>query len=125
MEIDIRGDHLKRLADHAVVAVTLGADGTPRPLRPTHPTASAFGGTQTANPGTGYTLLAANQPAGQVTVSNQTGTTLQFRKNGNTFLLPTGVVHAFRALANLNEIEVRRADTSNTPVTVTWEAESF
>jgi hypothetical protein len=125
MDIDTRGDQTKRLADHAVVAVTLGTDGTPIPLRPAHPTASEFGSTPTANPGTGYTALAANQAAEQVTVSNQTGTTLQFRKNGNTFLLPTGLVHAFRAISNLNQIEVRRADTSNTPVTVTWEAESF
>jgi hypothetical protein len=125
MDIDTRGDQIKRLADHAVVAVTLGSDGGPRPLRPARPTSSEFGSTQTANPGTGYTALAADQAAEQVVVSNNTGTTLQFRKNGNTFLLPTGIVHTFRALENLNEIEVRRADTSNTQVTVTWEAESF
>jgi hypothetical protein len=125
MDIDSRGDQSKRLADHAVVVVGLGADGQPRPLKPSLPSTSEFGSTQTANPGTGYTKLATNQAAEQVVVSNTTGTTLEFRKNSHTFQLPSGLGHTFRAIANLNEIEVRRADTSNTQVTLTWEAETF
>lgn len=125
MEIDTLGDQVKRLGEHAAVVVGIGADGRARALRPSLPTRSEFGSTQTANPGTGYTALAVSEVADQVVVSNTTGTTLEFRRNGKTFLLPSGVVQAFRGLANASELEVRRADASNTQVTLTWVAESF
>ncbi len=125
MEIDTRGDQVKRLGEHAGVVVGIGADGQARALRPSLPTRAEFGTTVTANPGTAYTELSEDEAADQVVVSNTTGTTLEFWRNGKAFLLPSGVVQAFRGLANANEIQVRRADTSNTQVTLTWVAELF
>lgn len=62
----------------------------------------------------------------QVTVSNQTGTTLEFRQSGTGagFAVPTGTFYTFFGLNNADSLEVRRVDVSNTQVTASfrWEA---
>ena len=62
----------------------------------------------------------------QLTVSNQTTTSLEFRQNGSGvgFQIPNGAFYTFFGISNANQIEARRVDTANTPVTVTarWES---
>jgi hypothetical protein len=80
---------------------------------------------QTANPGTNWTTLSL-APCKQLTVSNQTGTTLEFRQGGAGagFQVPTGAFYTFFGITNANQLEVRRVDQANTQVTVTarWES---
>jgi hypothetical protein len=59
-------------------------------------------------------------------VINNTGATWEFRRTGdtsNTFQLPNGLAYSFRGLTNANQLEFRRADTSNTQLTAFAEAE--
>jgi hypothetical protein len=79
---------------------------------------------QTAATGTNWTAF-ASQACRQLTVSNQTGTTIEFRQGGSGvgFQIPDGAFFTFFGLTNANQIDARRVDTSNTQVTVTarWE----
>lgn len=79
---------------------------------------------QTAAVGTNWTAFAANV-AKQLTLVNNSGTTISFRQDGAGVALdiPTGSSFTILGLDNANQISVRRTDTSNTQVTVgaRWE----
>jgi hypothetical protein len=79
----------------------------------------------TAATGTNWTAFAA-QLCSQLTVSNDTGTDLEFRQDGAgvTFTVFDTTYYTFFGLTNASQIEVRRKDTSNTQVTAKarWEA---
>ena len=91
------------------------------------PALSSSGNTsaQTAATGTNWTAF-SSQALKQLTISNQTGATLEFRQDGAGvgFQVPTANFYTFFGLTNANQLEVRRVDTSNTQVTVTarWES---
>ena len=78
----------------------------------------------TANPGTNFTAF-ATQVCEQLTILNDTGTKLEVRQDGAgvAVRVADGAIMTFFGLANANQLAVRRADTSNTTVTVTarWE----
>lgn len=80
---------------------------------------------QTNATGTNWTAF-GSQACKQLTVSNQTGTTLEFRQGGSGtgFQVPTGAFYTFFGIGNASQLEVRRVDTSNTQVTVSarWES---
>lgn len=80
---------------------------------------------QTANPGTGYTVF-GSQACKQLTISNQTGVTIQVQQGGAGvgFEIPHGGVIPFYGLTNANQLGIKRQDNSNLQVTVTarWEA---
>ena len=58
-----------------------------------------------------------------LSVMNATGTPLEFRRGGagDTFILPDGASYTFTGLTNASGMQVRRADVSNTPVSVKGE----
>lgn len=80
---------------------------------------------QTPATGTNYTAF-GSRVCKQLTVSNQTGTKLEFRQGaaGVAFQVPDGAFYTFFGLTDASNIDVRRSDTSNTQVTLTarWEA---
>lgn len=80
---------------------------------------------QTNATGTNYTAF-ASQACKQLTLSNQSGTTIEVRQGGAGvgFQIPTGAFYTFFGLTNSNQLEIRRVDTSNTQITITarWEA---
>lgn len=80
---------------------------------------------QTAATGTNWTAF-SSQALKQLTVSNQTGTTIEFRQGGSGvgFQIPSGSFYTFFGLTNANQLEARRVDTSNAQVTATarWES---
>lgn len=80
----------------------------------------------TSGTGTTWVSGANVSPATVVHVLNNTGTTITFRRQGDTaatFELPTSMAWSFRGLTNSNQLQFRRADTSNTPVTAWGEVE--
>jgi hypothetical protein len=114
------------------VKVSIGADGSASDLSssnqmPVLPSMGSGGhlSLQTNATGTTYTAF-GSQVCKQLTVSNQTGTTLEFRQGatGVAFQIPTGTFYTFFGLTNANQIDGRRVDTSNTQVTLTarWES---
>lgn len=87
---------------------------------------SSGNGTQQTNP-TGATFnTLTSQACKSVTISNQTGTTLDVQQGGAgaAFQLPTGQVVVFRGLTNANNLGIRRSDASSSQVTASyrWEA---
>lgn len=80
---------------------------------------------QTAATGTNRTAF-ASQACKQLTISNQTGTTIEVRQGGSGvgLQIPTGTFYTFFGITNTDQLDIRRVDTSNTQVTVTarWEA---
>ncbi|MDY3551389.1 hypothetical protein R5W24_000465 [Gemmata sp. JC717] len=80
---------------------------------------------QTAATGTNWTAF-PSRALKQLTVSNQTGVTLEFQQDGAGvgLQIPTTGIYTFYGITNANQIGVRRVDTANTQVTVTarWEA---
>lgn len=83
------------------------------------------GTAQTAATGTNYTVLTA-QACQQVTIMNNTGTSIGVRQDGAGAEVPVfdQSYFTFYGLRNASELAVRRVDTSNTQVTVAyrWEA---
>jgi hypothetical protein len=79
----------------------------------------------TAATGTDWTAY-ASQALKQLTISNQTEVTIEFRQGGAGvgFQVPTGAFYTFFGITNADQIEARRVDTSDTQVTVTarWES---
>jgi len=63
--------------------------------------------------------------ASRITLSNQTGTTIEVRQDGAGvgLQIPTGAFFTFFILGLTSQLEVRRVDQSNTQVTITarWE----
>lgn len=80
---------------------------------------------QTANPGTTYTAF-GSQACKQVTIVNDTGTTILVQQGGAGVGVPIFDQSAFSffGLSNANVLGVKRKDDGNTPVTVAarWEA---
>lgn len=77
---------------------------------------------------TGSTWVAAPSaaPVTVLHVLNDTGTDLEFRRSGDTsatFVLPDTFAWSFRGLTNSSQLEFRRVDTTNTPVSAYAEAE--
>ncbi len=89
------------------------------------PRVSHWGSTDTASEGTSFVPLCADAPAEQVVITNNTGTTLEVRSGAARFFLPSSTLHVLRGLTNARELELRRADTSDAPVTLTWETALF
>lgn len=77
----------------------------------------------TAVVGTNYTAFAST-PCSFLDVVNNTGTTIEFRRNGagTPFPIFTGTSKRIAGITNASQIGVRRVDVSNTPVTVVAEA---
>lgn len=75
---------------------------------------------QTAADGTGWTAFESVR-ASNLIVSNQTGTSLEFRQDGAGvgFVVPNGTIFEFSEIGDAAQLEVRRVDTSTTQVTVT------
>ena len=80
---------------------------------------------QTNATGSPYTAF-PDLPCKQLTIVNDTGTSIEFRQDGAGVAIPvaTGSSFSIFGIANANVIEVRRVDVSNTQVTVKarWEA---
>jgi|GEM_PF-5235949 len=89
------------------------------------PATAAFGAVTTANPGSTWTPL-PSALARAVTLLNGTGADLEIRRGGTgeTFVHPDGLAYTYQAITNADEIEVRRLDLSNTPVTARYELET-
>lgn len=74
----------------------------------------------TSSTGTNWVSGFTISPINALTVINNTGTTLEFRRLGdlnNPCQLPDKTFYTIEGINNGNEIQFRRADTSNTPVT--------
>lgn len=80
---------------------------------------------QTTALGTTYQAF-GSQACKQLTVSNQTGTTIEVQQGGTGvgFEIPTGAMMPFYGLSNANALGIRRKDQATTQVTVTarWES---
>lgn len=77
---------------------------------------------------TGATYVAfASQKANKLVISNNTGTPIEFRRGGagSAFVIPSGQLYEIDGITNADQIEIRRADTTNTQVTVGAEAKQF
>jgi hypothetical protein len=74
---------------------------------------------QTSATGTNFVTFPAYVCDG-VHVINNTGTTLAFKRGSDsaTFELPTGSGYSFYGITNANQLSVKRADDSNTQVTI-------
>ena len=63
--------------------------------------------------------------ASRLTVSNQTGTTVEFRQDGGGvgFQVPSGAFFTFFIIGDTSQIGARRVDQDNAQVTITarWE----
>lgn len=133
---DIGGVHYPR------TKISFGADGaaadvsaaSPFPVTAaisnivtTVPTMSSGGniGLTTNATGTTYTAF-ASQALKQLTLVNNTGTTIEFRQGASGIAIPVFDKTAFTifGITNANQIDVRRTDTSNTTVSVQarWES---
>lgn len=73
---------------------------------------------------TAFGGVTADDRYNRLHVLNNTGTALEFRRNGTSdvFTLPDGMAWSF-AIVHLGNIEFRRVDQSNTQVTPSAEAE--
>jgi hypothetical protein len=77
--------------------------------------------TQTSAAGSAYVVLAAH-PARQVTIVNNTGTSIdvQYVSGGAAFPIPTGSMMTFQGIINSNQLQLKRTDNAVTQVTVAW-----
>jgi hypothetical protein len=83
---------------------------------------SAYSSVQTSATGSNYVTLAA-AIAGSVTFINNTGTTINVSKDGGTnfMQIPTGASFCVDFIQNTNQVSVKRADNSNTQVTIYYQ----
>jgi hypothetical protein len=74
---------------------------------------------QTSGTGTNFVTLPSSI-CNAVHVLNGTGTTLAFKRGSDsaTFEIPTGSGYSFYGITNANQISFKRADDSNTQVTL-------
>lgn len=74
---------------------------------------------QTAATGTNWTAF-SSQAANELYIINDTGTSIEVRQGGAGVALPilNNTSYTFGGITNLNQLEVRRVDTSNSQVTV-------
>lgn len=123
---DVSGIHYQiiKIAYGALDTASLVSATNPLPTLP----AMASGGNisvQTNATGTTYTAF-TSQACKQLTLVNNTGTTIEFRQGGAGVAVPVFDKAAFTifGLTNTNQIDIRRTDTSNTQVTIQarWEA---
>ena len=116
------------VANLSTIATNTGripaADNSKTPVIPSMTTGGNVSVT-TAATGTNWTAF-GSQALKQLTVSNQTNTTIEFRQDGAGvgFQIPSGMVYTFFGITNANQIGARRVDTANTQVTITarWES---
>jgi hypothetical protein len=80
----------------------------------------------TNSTGTTWTAF-TSQVCQSVDLTNDTGVTIEYRRNGagSSMRIPSGSARLILGVSNANQIEVRRADTSNSQVVVQAEAFSF
>ena len=78
---------------------------------------------QTQATGTNWTTFAA-QACDALDLVNNTGTSIEYRRNGagSAMVLADKSARLIVGITNANQIQVRRVDTSNTQVTVQAEA---
>jgi hypothetical protein len=80
---------------------------------------------QTAATGTNWTAF-ASQDCKQLTLVNNTGTTIEFRQDGAGvgIAVPDQTYFPIYGISNVSQVSVRRVDTANTQVTVAarWES---
>lgn len=107
----------------SIAANTPVLDNGKQPVIPSM-TTSGHLSAQTNATGTNWTAF-SSQACKQLTVSNQTGVTLEFRQGGAGagFQVPSEAFYTFFGITNANTLDVRRVDNSNIQVTVTarWE----
>ena len=80
----------------------------------------------TSGTGSTFSAFPSAAPVTVLHVLNNTGTDMQFVREGDTnspFTLPTAFAWSFRGLTNSSQIQARRADQSNTTVTLYAEVE--
>jgi hypothetical protein len=77
----------------------------------------------TAATGTNYTAF-SSQACTSLDIVNNTGTTLEYRRNGagTALQIPDRSARLVIGITNANQVGVRRTDTSNTQVTLQAEA---
>lgn len=95
---------------------------------PQVPSFTTSGNISAQTSATGANFVAfGSQLCKKLTISNQTGTTIEVRQNGTgvAFQIPTGNFYIFTGITNANQLSIRRSDSSNTQVTVTARWESF
>lgn len=81
--------------------------------------------TSTAATGTNWTALATHT-AKKVTIINTTGTTISVRYGSGTAIgLPDGSGFTFEGLTNSNGLSIKRADDSNTQVSVAFNYQNW
>ncbi|MDR1190329.1 MAG: hypothetical protein LBK60_01520 [Verrucomicrobiales bacterium] len=109
---------LTALRDGIVTAVTASASALETV------SAASFQTVQTAATGANWTALAGGG-CKQATIYNYTDTELELRRGGAgaTFPLPAFTGTTVRGLANAGDVQVRRKDQDNTPLTVNYELE--
>lgn len=76
--------------------------------------------------GSTWNSFSSVTPATVLHVLNNSGTTLSFRRSGDTsaeFQLPTGIAWSFRGITDSAQLQMRRTDLSNSSVTVYAEVE--
>ena len=85
--------------------------------------APTFFATQTSASGATYVVL-ASVVCRVVTITNNTGVVIDVQRDGagTAFPLPASTSKSFVVRANANELSIKRDDSSNTQVTVNWEA---
>jgi hypothetical protein len=89
-------------------------------------TSSKFLSLSSNTTGTTWNTFQSVTPATVLHVLNNTGTTISFRRTGDTsaeFQLPTGIAWSFRGLTDSAQMQMRRTDLSNSSVTVYSEVE--
>jgi DNA replicative helicase MCM subunit Mcm2 (Cdc46/Mcm family) len=83
---------------------------------------SAYSSVQTSATGSSFVSL-ASAIAGSATFINNTGTTINVSKDGGTTFMqiPTGASFCVDFIQNTNQVSVKRADNSNTQVTIYYQ----
>jgi hypothetical protein len=83
---------------------------------------SAYGSAQTSATGTNWVTL-SGATAGSATFVNNTGTTINVSKDGGTTFMPipTGASFCVDFIQNTNQVSIKRADNSNTQVTIYYQ----